>query len=437
MEWIYLFAAGSITGVVVWLSSAAKHATLKARAQWLQAENERLQQQMTEERARAADERKEAVQQAANEAREQRKQTEAHHQQQMQLLQQRFDEAMQLSAQRLQTATEEMLRNRQKEFAESSKERIGQVVAPLQEGLQQMRTIIQENSTKQTALSSEMRTHLEHLMRHSEAAQRSADELARALKHGTKMQGDWGETILEELLTSQGLTPGIHFDVQPTLRHADGTVIQNTTGQRMRPDVVLHLDHQRDVVIDAKVSLTAFVDYVNAENEVERMRHLHRHIDSLNKHVKELAAKRYTDYVLPPKLCADYVIMFVPHSGALHCALNAQPELWRRAMEQNVFIADEQSLYAALRMVHLTWRQILQAQNHEKVYELANEMLHRVGLFYKEYEAMGGQLRKAVEAHERGLKKITEGGMSINTTAHKLLELGAKQDERNPLLPNE
>ena len=125
--------------------------------------------------------------------------------------------------------------------------------------------------------------------------------------------------------------------------------------------------------------------------------------------------------------------MFVPHTGALWTALNAQPDLWRTAMETNVFIADEQTLFAALRIINLTWTQIVPAQNHEKVYTLANEMLNRVGQFWKEYEAMGKALSKLNEAYEDGRKKITEGGQSINTTANQLIKLGAKQSDKNPL----
>lgn len=131
--------------------------------------------------------------------------------------------------------------------------------------------------------------------------------------------------------------------------------------------------------------------------------------------------------------------MFVPHSGALWTALNEQPDLWRKAMEQNVYIADEQTLYAALRIINLTWTQIQQAQNHEKVFNLAKEMLDRVGQFWKEYQQIGKALENAKTAYDKGEKKITDGGQSINTTAKKLIDLGAKQNDKNPLpaLPNE
>ena len=131
----------------------------------------------------------------------------------------------------------------------------------------------------------------------------------------------------------------------------------------------------------------------------------------------------------------NYVIMFVPHTGALWTALNAQPDLWRKAMEKNVFIADEQTLYAALHIINLTWTQIAQAQNHEKVFALANEMIDRVGQFVRKYEEVGKALAKAQTAYEEGGRKLAPQGQSILTTAGKLIKLGAKQSDKNPILP--
>ena len=164
-----------------------------------------------------------------------------------------------------------------------------------------------------------------------------------------------------------------------------------------------------------------------------REKSLKAHIDSIQSHVKELSQKDYSSYVKPPKMKMDYVIMFVPHTGALWTALNAQPDLWRRAMERNVFIADEQTLFAALRIVNLTWTQIAQAQNHEHVYSLANEMIDRVGLFMKRYAAVGKALKAAESAYEDAGKKLQPTGKSILTTCAKLIKLGAKQSDKNPI----
>ena len=345
----------------------------------------------------------------------------------------RFDEMMDKVSAQVKSATDDMLKQRQKEFAESSNTNLGQIVNPLRETIEKMKQAMNENTLKQTSMSTEMRTNIEHMMRQSAAAQRSAEELTRVFKHGTKVQGEWGETVLDELLEAQGLTRGIHYDTQAVIRDAEGRAVKTEEGSLMRPDVILHLDQRREVIIDSKVSLTAFIDYVNAETEEARQQYLKAHIDSLQKHVKELSVKDYSSYIQPPKVKMDYVIMFVPHTGALWTALNAQPDLWRRAMDKNVFIADEQTLFAALRIINLTWTQIAQAQNHEKVYALANEMIDRVGQFMKKYQAIGKALDSAAKAYEDGEKKLLPGGQSILQTCGKLVKLGAKQSDKNPL----
>lgn len=358
---------------------------------------------------------------------------EENHRQALAAQEARFQETLARVTSELKAATAEMLKQRQQEFSQSSHRDLGQIVNPLREAIESMRNAMNVTSLHQTELSSAMKEQLRMLMQQSEAARHSAEELARVFKHGSKVQGDWGETVLGELLDSQGLTCGVHYDTQVTMRDANGQVLKSDQGSMMRPDVILHLDHNREVIIDSKVSLTAFMDYVNAETEEERAQYLKAHIDSLQKHVRELSVKDYSSYIHPPKTRMDYVIMFVPHSGALWTALNAQPDLWRRAMERNVFIADEQTLYAALRIVSLTWTQIAQAENHERVYALANEMLDRVGQFMKKYQAMGKALDTARKAYEDGEKKLLPSGQSIMQTCAKLQKLGAKQSATNPL----
>ena len=358
---------------------------------------------------------------------------EERHKESMAALQARFDEAMNNMKAQVQAATDELLKQRQKEFAEQSNTNLGQIVTPLRETIDRMKKAMEDNTLKQTSMSSEMRTNIEHLMRQSQAAQKSAEELTRVFKHGSKVQGDWGETVLDELLEAQGLTRGIHYDTQAVIRNAQGQAVKPEGGSLLRPDIILHLDQRREVIIDSKVSLTAFMDYVNAETEEERQQYLKAHIASLQSHVKELSAKDYSAYIQPPKVRMDYVIMFVPHTGALWTALNAQPDLWRKAMDKNVFIADEQTLFAALRIINLTWTQIAQAQNHEKVYALANEMLDRVGQFMKKYQAIGKALDNAAKAYEDGEKKLLPTGQSILQTCAKLKKLGAKTSDRNPL----
>lgn len=346
---------------------------------------------------------------------------------------QRFNETMARMSEQMKNATADMLKDRQKEFADSSNQQLGQIVNPLRETIDKMKQTMADTTLKQTEMSSVLKDNIERSMQQAMAAKKSAEELANALKHGSKVQGDWGEAVLDELLTSQGLVRGIHYDTQTVIRDAQGNTVHTDDGATLRPDVILHLDQRREVIIDSKVSLTAFLDYANADNEADRQRFLKTHIDSLQKHVKELSTKDYSAYVQPPKVRMDYVIMFVPHTGALWTALNAQPDLWRKAMEQNVFIADEQTLFAALRIISLTWTQIRQAENHEQVYRLANEMLDRVGQFMKKYTAIGKALKSATTAYDDAERKLQPSGQSILQTCAKLQKLGVKQSDKNPL----
>ena len=375
----------------------------------------------------------EAKSDAERQAREAMTAQEKRHEQAAKAQQELFEETMAKVTAQVKSATDDMLKQRQKEFAESSNTNLGQIVTPLRETIEKMKQTMSDNTLKHAELSSEMKANLENMMKHSVAAKESADELARVFKHRSKIQGDWGERVLDELLESQGLTQGVHYETQATIRDAAGNVVRTDTGGNLRPDVILHIDNNREIIIDSKVSLTAFMDYINAENEDDRQKHLKAHIESIQKHVKELAKKDYSSYIKAPKVKMDYVIMFVPHTGALWTALNTQPDLWRKAMEMNVFIADEQTLFAALRMINLTWTHIAQAENHEKVYELANEILERVGMFMKSYDNIGDAIKKAQKAYEDGEKKLSPNGQSILQTCSKLEKLGAKQNKKHPI----
>lgn len=346
--------------------------------------------------------------------------------------QQRFDTTLEKVTAQMKTATDEMLKERQREFAETSKTGLDQILTPLRENIKDMKKAMEEDGKSQENMRGEMRSTINRMMEQSKAAKESADELARAFKHQSKVQGDWGEIVLNELLEKQGLTRGTHYEVQATLTDQEGNAVTTDGGSRLRPDVILHLDQRRDVVIDSKVSMTAFIDYVNAETEQERQLKLKEHLESINRHVAELSKKDYSAYIPHPRQSVGYVIMFIPHSGALWTALNVQPDLWRKAMELNVFIADEQTLYAALKIVSLTWTKITQEENHAKIFALADQMLARVGLFVERYKGIGKALDNARQAYEAGEKTLTQG-KSIITTCHNLQRMGAKQDNRHPL----
>lgn len=402
-------------GLIGYLWANTKSAELRAKVEMLQTVNKQQQEQAEKRIAEEKAEDEENYRRALN------------------LQQARFDETIAKVETQIKVAASEMLKDRQREFAETSNASIGQIVNPLRETIDKMKQAMNESTLKQTEMSSEMKANIENMMRQSETARLSTEELIKVFRFGNKAQGNWGEVVLDEILQSQGLTRGVHYDTQFSLRDSKGNLLKSDDGSQMRPDIILHLDQKREVIIDSKVSLSAFLDFVNAEDEADKQKFLKQHIESIESHVRDLSKKNYSSYIVPPKIKMDYVIMFMPNTGALWTALNAKPDLWRKSMEKNVFIADEQTLFAALRIINMTWMHITQAQNHEKVYALANEMIDRVGQFMKKYENIGAALHKAQEAYDEGTKKLQPQGQSIIQTAAKLLKLGAKQSDKNPL----
>ncbi len=345
-----------------------------------------------------------------------------------------FDDLSKRLVAEAKNATEEMVKLREKQITESGHATMEQLVNPLKETIAKMEKTMNDTTLQQANANSALKEVLKQSIESNTATKQTAEELVRAFKHDSKIQGDWGESVLEELLEAFDFHEGINYRKQVTLRDASGKVLcSEESGCKMRPDVIVKLDKTRVVIIDSKVSMKDFLDYTSCEDCDQRKVLLKKHVESLKKHVKELAAKDYSRYVVTPEKTMDFVIMFVPRSAALWVALNEEPSLWREAMERNVFIADEQTLYAALRMIKLTWRQIQQAENQQKVFELANEMLSRVGQFVKQMGIIGDSLDKAQKAYKSGMSKFAEKGQSVLTTCRKLELLGAKQDDKNPL----
>lgn len=357
------------------------------------------------------------------------------HQESLETLRQRFDETVSKLKAELELQSSNMLKQRQIEFENSSRKTLEGITAPLNISLQEMKKAVAANTEKHTELGGQLSENIKQVIVQTDATRRSADHLANVLRAGAKIQGNLGEVILSELLQSQGLKEGVHFDTQCTLQDVDGRPIISDSGHRLQPDLVFHIDGERDLVVDAKVSLTAFLDYANSDSEEARAVLLQKHIESIESHVKGLASKGYADYRAQGKTPAGFVIMFVPYSAALRLAMDAKPSLWRKAMECNVYIADEETLFAAIKIIALTWRQMDQAKNHERVYELANEMVDRVQAFLISFSEIQSGLRTANDAYESALKKLQDTGQSIPGTCKKLIKLGARLNNKRKKTP--
>ena len=348
-----------------------------------------------------------------------------------------FQEQLRLVEEQLKNATREMLGQRTQELSRQNTEQMSAIINPLKETIGQMRTAMDQSRETHVKNTAALEKAIEDVMKRTVEIGAEADKLASALRNESKVQGNWGELILDELLESQGLTEGVHYEKQVLLRDKQGKAILNEeTGQRMIPDTVLHYPDGKDAIIDSKVSLTAFVDYQNAETDEERAAALQRHVKSVRNHVDELARKNYSAYIKPPRQALNYVIMFVPNEGALQLALAQVPDLWREAFSKGVFVTGEQNLTAALRIIQIAWTQVRQAQNQEAIFETARMLLDRVADFIGHFETMGQKLQDASTAYQKAADKLKDGRLSVVGAANKLIKLGAKTSAKK-VIPEE
>ena len=356
----------------------------------------------------------------------------------------RYEQALETMKEQVQNTTNRMLKERQAELQQTNSTNMKQIVDPLKESIAKMESALKENKSTQETSTEAIKEKIATLVSTTMRVQDSADRLSNALTAESKTQGNWGEQKIESLLNAIGLEKGLEYEEQEYLRDANGNIIvSDETARRMQPDIILHLDENRDLIIDSKVSLTAFIDYTNAEDDKAREIALAAHIKSVRNHVKELAKKNYATYVKAPRQSVDFVMMFVPVDAALQLALANESTLWREAMNQGVFIVGEQNLYAALRAVQVTWTAIKQNANNKAICDTAEELLARVGDLLERVNKVGKKLDEAHAAYESVVEKANRG-QSVLGSAKKLVKLGAKvstvhplpqYDEEEPTLP--
>ena len=322
----------------------------------------------------------------------------------------------------LQNTTERLLKQREESLTKANNVQLDAVLNPLKNEIEGMRKSMTDNIKTTSENKASLEKAIEELMKRTQDIGNDANNLAKALKNETKTQGNWGELILENILEKSGLTEGEHYEKQTTLRDSRGNMLfHDETGKRLIPDVVIHYPDNKDVVIDSKVSLTAFVDYCNATDENEKSLALKRHLQSMRAHYKELEKKNYAAYIKTPRVSLDYVIMFVPNESAMQLAIYEDNSLWREAFENGVFITSEQNLLALLRMIQLAWTQVKQARNQQEVFEAVQKLLDRVNEFMKRYEDLGKKIESLQGSYESVKNKLYDGNQSVVKAANKIV----------------
>ena len=276
---------------------------------------------------------------------------------------------------------------------------------------------------------------VKNLKEQTKAIGNQAEDLAKALKGKNKVQGNFGETILENMLKEQGFREGYDYESEYWLRDKEGNRIRNEeTGKHMRPDFVLHLPDQTDILVDSKMSLTALTDYYAAETDEEREDAAVRNLESVRNHVKELTGKEYQKYVVGRKTL-DFVIMFIPNYGAWQLAKMKDAGIFNWALEHSVLITTEETLIPFLRLIHGAWVQKEQMENIEGIVKAAEEMVNRVGIFCHANAELEKDLEDVLEGFKENSKRLVDGKQSIVKAAMKAIEHGVPAPSGKNALP--
>ena len=250
-----------------------------------------------------------------------------------------------------------------------------------------------------------------------------ARNLANALAGHSKVQGDFGEMLLVDLLKSSGLEEGVHFTTQGVIRDSAGHEVKSESGATMIPDVIVYYPDDTEVIIDSKVSLTAYMNYVNADKAEDRSRWAKEHVASVMRHIDELKTKDYASYIENGRRKVDYNIMFIPVEGAFRLMLEESPLLWQRAKDARVLIVSQMNLMIVLNMILMSWKQHDQEKNIEKVYATASELMSQLKNWMDSFVRLGDYLGKAGDAYADSRKKLIDSNQSVIRKIDKLEKL--------------
>lgn len=322
----------------------------------------------------------------------------------------------------------DVLKRNSESLKEANSEQIDALLRPLKENIESFKKTISEGYVKETSSRKLLEVQIERLVKLNETIGEEARNLTSALKGNSKVQGDWGEMILETLLENAGLERGINFETQLT-RDSGGNVLKNDEGKLLRPDVLIKLPDNHSIIVDSKVSLTAFVDYCNAEDENVRIVAGKKHLQSVYAHIDELYAKMYQNNL---KGAADYVMMFIPNESAYIAAVQLDINLWKYAYERGVIIVSPTHLFSVMSIVSQLWRQDKQNKNAMLIAERGGKLYDKLVLFMDSFEKVGKSIDDAMTSYNKSFNQLRTGKGNVLRQAEDMKALGAKASKSLP-----
>ena len=336
-------------------------------------------------------------------------------------------EQEQLLESRFRNLANDILRQNTADLKSQNEERLLEILAPLRNNIDDFRKAVTDTYNNEARERFSLSERIKELVDLNQSISRQARELSEALRGDSKVQGDWGEMVLESILERSGLQKGVEYITQVTTDSA-GNALRNEDGSLLRPDVVVKYPDGRFVVIDSKVSLTAFVDYANADNDEVREGAAIRHVRSVKKHVDELARKRYQEYVGEAKL--DFVMMFIPNEPAYIAAMRLDPGLWQEAYDRQVLIVSPTHLVSGLKLIAQLWSRDRHTKNAITIAEEAGKMYDKFADFTKDMERIEKALGSTRKAYDDAMTKLTTGTGNLMNRALNLQKLGVKASKQ-------
>ena len=322
----------------------------------------------------------------------------------------------------------DVLRKNSESLKSANSEQIDALLRPLKENIESFTKTINDGYIKESSSRKLLEVQIERLVKLNETIGEEARNLTSALKGNSKVQGDWGEMILETLLENAGLERGINFETQLT-RDGSGNVLKNDEGKLLRPDVLIKLPDNHSIIVDSKVSLTAFVDYCNADDEKIRIVAGKKHLQSVYSHIDELYAKMYQNNL---KGAADYVMMFIPNESAYIAAVQLDINLWKYAYERGVIIVSPTHLFSVMSIVSQLWRQDKQNKNAMLIAERGGKLYDKLVLFMESFEKVGKSIDDAMTTYNKSFNQLRTGKGNVLRQAEDMKTLGAKASKSLP-----
>ena len=333
----------------------------------------------------------------------------------LQKLQEKFTQEFEILAQKI-------LEEKSEKFAEQNQKNIKMILDPLKEKIKQFETKVDDTQKANIGIHAALKQQLESLQQQNLKMTQEAENLTKALKGDSKMQGNWGELVLERVLEKSGLEKDREYSVQQSHTGEDG--------QRLMPDVIIHLPDGKKMIVDSKVSLTDYERYVNAESQEDRQKCLKQHLVSLQRHIDQLSAKKYED--LYRMESPDFVLMFVPIEPAFAVAMNENSDFYIKAFEKNIVLVTPTTLLATLRTIDSMWVNEKQRKNAIEIARQAGALYDKFEGFVADLTKVGKRMDEAKREYQGAMNKLIQGRGNLVSSVQRLKEMGAKAKKSLP-----